>query len=532
MDTFRSLGQTLMVVLDHHEDPSTIRSLLANPGIGSIIITCSDLPDLTRIASLTSELQHFAKDAQHERPLMIGFKEEGGLNEYLPFGLRTTQFPYPLSLAAGHSTTATVQVGSAIGKELASIGVNWVFTPTLDLLSDITEPLSASQTFGSDPTTATDHAIALIEGLATEGVSACSNAHPPGAVLEIFRSQEYTELADDVHEHSDSPEFLPVASVIARYPYNSMQFGAAIHDFPDPERSTQSIRAACDFILRTKCRYKGPTVSSLAETPDDASVCARHAPLLTILSGLDMFRLPRDPTAREASIAILKAAMTSNTLPPSMVSSAAERVATFKARSLTWERALNPRRPESSLTAAHNPLARRTYRASTTAVSPSPSPLMGLAPTSILVLLTPTVPRRHPNSPSDPFEPLGQALSRSGTRIRHVPYTLSAGLTRDHLPFLQRATAVILLLCNTSSALIESQDEVVRAVQSTLRARDAMSGQQRTRKVVLGAGDPRDLRDAFDGWWAVCCYEYSRGALEAAAEVILGERQAIGRLPA
>lgn len=443
-----------------------------------------------------------------------------------------TRYPSPLSLAAGHSTESIYQVGSAIGKELASIGVNWIFTPTLDLLSDLTEPLSASQTFGSNATAATEYAIALIRGLAAEAVSACSNAHPPGAVLEIFRSQENNEFADDVNEHSGTSEFLPIASVIARYPRNSMQFGAAIHEFPNPEQSAQSIRAACETILRNKCGYRGPTVSSLAETPEDASVCAKHAPLLTILSGLDMLRLPEDPEARDASISILKAAVASNVLPSSTVSAAAARVVSFKAQFLNWDRVLNRQPPELPLTTAPDPLAQRVFRASTTAISSSPSPLLGLAPDSVVVLLTPQVHRRYPNSPSDPFEPLGQALSRSFPRTRHVAYNLAEGLTGTHLPFLQRAATIVLVLCNQSSAYIESQDEFVGALRNVMRARDAMPVQQRPRKIVIGAGDPRDLRDAFEGWWAVCCYEFSKGALEAAAEVVLGERQATGRLPA
>ncbi|KAL8699221.1 MAG: hypothetical protein Q9224_001508, partial [Gallowayella concinna] len=426
----------------------------------------------------------------------------------------------------------TRQVGARIGKELASIGVNWVFTPPLDLLSDLTEPLNASQTFGSDPTTVTQHALALIEGLAAEGVSACSSAHPPLAVLELFRSQADNDLAEDVDEQSNAEEFQPIAAVIARYPNCSMQFGAAIHDFPEPISSAATIRAACEQILRNKCQYRGPTVSTLADTPEEASVCAKHAPLLTILSGLDISRLPNNLVAQQQSITILKAAMASNVLKASDVSEAAARVASLKAQSLTWARALNAHQAPYSPPTAPNPLAQQAYRASTTALSPTPSPLRGLAPNPFLALLTPTVPRRHPNSPSDPFEPLGRALARFTFRMRHVPYTLSAGLTDHHDEFIQRATVVVLVLCNASSALMESQDEVVEDLKRRLRARDAIPDQQRTRKVVIAAGDPRDIRDNFDGWWAVCCYEYSRGALEAAAEVVLGERQATGRLPA
>ncbi|KAL8967090.1 MAG: hypothetical protein Q9183_003072 [Haloplaca sp. 2 TL-2023] len=312
-----------------------------------------------------------------------------------------------------------------------------------------------------------------------------------------------------------------------------MQFGASINDFPQPEQSAHAIRTACTFILRNKCNYHGPTVSQFADPSDESFVCDKHSPLLTALAGLDMIKLPKVSAACEASILTLGIAMTTGVIPPGLIPAASARVQRFKAHNLSWETALSPRQSSIVLQSTHAALARQAHRASITAINPGlSSPLSSLGPTSVVLLLTPTVPRRRPNSPSDPFEPLGRALSSSFSRLRHVPYTLSAGLTGFHYPFIQRAAAVLLVLCNISSALVESQDELVGAVQNTLRVRDAAPGQAGVRKVVIGAGDPRDLRDKFDGWWVVCCYEYSRGALEAAAEVILGQSEALGALPA
>lgn len=418
-----------------------------------------------------------------------------------------------------------------MAKILTAIGINWIFVPTLDTLTESIEPCYASQTFGKNAESVSGHALALIQGLASEGVSACTNAHPAGQVMEIFSRRSSTELDNDIHEQSDLPEFLPIAAAVTSYPRNSTQFGTAIHEFPEPVQSAQAIRAACEMILRTKCGFRGPTVSSFAKTPDGAAVCPKHAPLLTFQAGLDMVTLPEDATVRESSLSILKMAMASKVLPPGVIPACAARVAAFKDQLFTWEKALAPHHAERLLLPSPSILAQGGYRSAITTISPRASPLLGLARSSIVVLLTPTVPRRNPDSPSDPFEPLGRALSRSFPRIRHVPYTLSAGLTNVYLPFLQRATAVVLVLCNTSSAMIESQDEFVRALHNNLRARDAMPGQQRTRRVVVGAGDPRDLRDPFTGWWGALCYEYSSGALKAVAEVMLGEREATGRLP-
>ncbi|KAI4095397.1 MAG: hypothetical protein LQ344_001695 [Seirophora lacunosa] len=490
-----------------------------------------DGDDPVHIASCARKLQQIAKDAGHEQPLMVGLREANGLYDGLPFELAGARFPYPLSLAAANSTTRTRLVGRAIGQHLGSIGINWVFTPTIDLLGESVEPLDASKTFGQDAESVCGHALALIQGLADGGVSACTVSHPAAPTLEILRTQSSTELASSIHEQADLPEFAPLGAVATRYPRNSMQFGAAIHEFQEPERSAHAIRATCDLVLRNMCGFQGPTVSSFAETTDDAAVCAKHTPLLSILSGLDMVKLPEEAAARHESISALEAAMASGAIPSNLIPAAAARVAAFKAQFLSWERALVDITAPTASPPAPGSLARAIYQDAVTALSPGTSPLHGLARTSILVVLTPTVPRRVPDSPSDPFEPLGRALSDHFSRLRHVPYTLSAGLTDVHRAFLQRAAAVVFVLCNTSSAMIESQDEFVRAVHHSLRARDAMPGQQRTRKVVIGAGNPRDLRDPFAGWWGVLCYEYSKGALEAVAKVVLGEREATGKIP-
>lgn len=40
----RDLGQALIVLWDGHEDPSTIRHLIAEQGVGSVVITCKGAP--------------------------------------------------------------------------------------------------------------------------------------------------------------------------------------------------------------------------------------------------------------------------------------------------------------------------------------------------------------------------------------------------------------------------------------------------------------------------------------------------------
>ncbi|KAL9610318.1 MAG: hypothetical protein Q9167_004980, partial [Letrouitia subvulpina] len=442
-----------------------------------------------------------------------------------------THFPCPLGLVASHSANQTAKVGEAVGGEFASVGINWLFGSTLDLLTDQTEPLAASQTCGDDADIVAEHTLAFTQGLARAGVIACPNSRLAAPVVEIYRSQNYEKLDDDTVRAAEKKELIPLNKVVTQYPHSTLQLSASCHEYPDSQRASLAIRAAVDLLLRKKAGFQGPTVSGFADSSLESNICATHEPLRSFLSGADLVCLPNDSMDQQASISVLLSAINSSRLSASSIATSAARITRLKAATLNWDAALADPDPPPSFLLAHTALANAAYRASITALSSAPSDLIDLPPSSMLVLLTPTVPRVDANSPSDPFEPLGRAIARSHPRTRHVPYTLSAGLTSTHFAFLQRAAAIILVLCNTSSALVDSQDEVIRTIQNWQRIQDAQPGRERTRKVVIGAGDPRDLRGVWTGWWPVCCYEYAKGALEAVAEVVLGQREAVGVLP-
>ena len=310
---------------------------------------------------------------------------------------------------------------------------------------------------------------------------------------------------------------------------------SSISEYDDLHAAQWSFQTVLQRLLRDRLGYRGLiTVASEFRPRADVGPCATHAPLRTLLSGSDLAILPTDPDTQRESIQAIYAAVGTPIFPFSALHGAADRISLFGSQNPSGALRPTPALEPNDLAQQHRSLIQESYRASTTALSTGPSPLLGIPTTSILLLLTPSVPPLPgPNyTPNvDPFEPLGRAIARFHNRTRHVPYTLSAGVTSTHAAFLERAAAIVLVLCNTSSAFVETQVEFVRAVQDCLQARESQPGEQEVRKIALAAGDPRDLRKPLDGWWEICCYEYTPGALEAATEVLLGQRTATGTLP-
>ena len=317
----------------------------------------------------------------------------------------------------------------------------------------------------------------------------------------------------------------------------------SISEFADPYRASRAQRLVIDRILRQRCAFRGLIMTDCSNVPAGPIHCPVHAPLMALAHGSDMVMLPSDPRLHRACTEAIHAAAFTNILPEETIIAAANRVKYFKQRRLSWR----PSPPDSTIYEALNDLHVTCYRSAITALDAEESPLKDLPPSAVILVLTPSMPFDHASTnintgtPYDPFEALGRAVASYHPRTRHVPYMLSKGLTATHITFLQRVNAVILVLCNGSSAFSETQLEFIDGIQSVIQTQEpphagggaASNGAgERVKRVVLAAGDPRDLRSRnLSGWWRCCCYGYEKGALEAGAEVIMGRRKATGKLP-
>lgn len=431
--------------------------------------------------------------------------------------------------------STTFGVGEALGKEIRSVGINWIFAPNVDIVTLLTEPLDIFKSFSDDAEVVSDHALAFVKGLHSSGVVTCAVEALATTSQDVYTSMNREKHGDQAVRMMEREEFKPLQHLIGEQCLDSLQFTSLINEFQDPVKTGQSIDAALRVILRERLGYQRPVILDCSALLPDSNQCSIHAPLRSLLAGCDMVRLPDDSSEQTACISAIHAAAISTDLSESAILAAATRVSTLKTRFLSWDDALAPSEISTASLDQHSSLAKAAYYACITTLTVGPSPLIGFPSTSILLLLTPTVPfsSNLSSAPSsDPFEPLGRALERSHSRIRHVPYTVSAGLTSTHMVFLSRASAIVLVLRNSSSAFTEAQEEFTSHIRHVVQQRDASGpNAEALRKVVLGAGDPRDMKGDWPSWWQVCCYGYEREALEAAAEVIVGDRVAQGRTP-
>lgn len=108
-------------------------------------------------------------------PLLVSADLEGSRMS-LPFG---TSVPNPLGLAAVDDVEATSAISTIMAREANAVGLNWSFTPVVDLNVAWRSAIVGTRSYGSNIDTVERHALAQIAAFQANGVAATVK-HWPG----------------------------------------------------------------------------------------------------------------------------------------------------------------------------------------------------------------------------------------------------------------------------------------------------------------------------------------------------------------
>ncbi|MEC4049036.1 glycoside hydrolase family 3 N-terminal domain-containing protein [Flavobacterium sp. SUN046] len=165
------VGQLFMVAAYSNKDTihfNALDKLIKNYKIGGLIFFQGGP---VRQARLTNRFQSHAKI-----PLFIGNDAEWGLSMRLD---STYRFPWNMTLGAIKDLKLIEKVGVQMGKESKRMGIQFNFAPVLDINTNPLNPIIGNRSFGEDKKNVTDRAIALMNGVQSQGVFS-TGKHFPG----------------------------------------------------------------------------------------------------------------------------------------------------------------------------------------------------------------------------------------------------------------------------------------------------------------------------------------------------------------
>jgi beta-N-acetylhexosaminidase len=192
------LGQILMLAYQGDAPGPLIFDWIRERALGGVKIFGWNAEDSTKVAKAVAAFQETALATRLGLPLLVATDQEGGWIRHIKGD--TTVTPGNMAIGASGRPYDAYRSANLIGRELAALGVNMDFAPSVDLATKPKSYIIGPRAFSDDPAATAALASAFVRGLADAGVIATAK-HFPGhgdteddshGVLPVIKVDEKT----------------------------------------------------------------------------------------------------------------------------------------------------------------------------------------------------------------------------------------------------------------------------------------------------------------------------------------------------
>ena len=170
------LGQAFMLGYPDTELTPFLLGWIQGQGLGGVKIFPRNVASLRQIAADVDMLQAAARRQPRQIPLLIATDLEGGWIDHVKHEVSKT--PGNLAIGAAGMPADAYHTGRYLGLELAALGINMNFAPTVDVYSSPEASVIGPRAFSSDPVQTGLLAVAYFRGLQSAGVIATAKHYP------------------------------------------------------------------------------------------------------------------------------------------------------------------------------------------------------------------------------------------------------------------------------------------------------------------------------------------------------------------
>jgi len=256
-DLVRRVGQRFMVGFEGHTASADVKALIREFGVGHVVLFARNVAGPEQVAELVRELQSVARDASHERPLLVAVDQEGGRVARL----REPWTLWPAARAVGRagSEETARQMGAAIAEELSACGIRYDFAPCVDVDTNPKNPVIGDRSFGEEPRPRGAARSRHDPGLQENGVAAAAK-HFPGHGDTDLDSHLELPAVDHSRARLDDVELRPFRMAIAAGVASVMTSHILVREIDDARPATLSPPLIAG-LLRQELGHRGVVVT-------------------------------------------------------------------------------------------------------------------------------------------------------------------------------------------------------------------------------------------------------------------------------
>ena len=511
----QALAQVFMLGWVGAEPSPLIMDWIRDRNIGGVKIFGWNTEDTLRLARTVGSLQEASLEGQFKIPLFVATDQEGGWIRHVKGS--TSETPGNMAIGASGYPRDAYLAGYYIGKELALLGINMNFAPTVDLFTNRDSELIGPRAFGSNPVNVGILGAAFMKGQQAAGIIPTAKHFPGHGDTDLDSHGVLPSIAisfDTLWER----ELVPYRMLVAEGLPAVMSGHLA---FPQTQAAATPASLSSWFLkdmLREKIGYQGIIITDdlMMNGATTWAGSLSRAAKQALMAGNDIILFSKTPNLYDPVWTFLLNSMREESEFRQRVRDAARRTLVAKLRYLRSDKAApcipDLRKVETSLvdpegSAFFLNLAAR----SVTIVKPTPSEIQNGQPAGVSAF-----PLKPENAGRVllagqymDFFKVGKAAFPDA-----VSYWYSDSVAAELITFARQVDTIIFCLSDSSGVRI-------------LRQLAALN----KKVIVLSVLSPVYLESVpwIDG--AVAVYSYAPESLAAGFSVIIGRITAGGKLP-
>lgn len=177
MSDREALGQVLMFGYPGKTPEKELLRWIEQEGLGGVKVFGWNADNLSVLAETLGSYQSRAIASRFGIPLLIATDQEGGWVRHVKGGASIT--PGNMALGADGLPADAWKTGSILGQELAAVGINTNFAPSVDIFINPKADVIGPRAFSSDPQQTAILGLAFFRGLREAGIISAAK-HFPG----------------------------------------------------------------------------------------------------------------------------------------------------------------------------------------------------------------------------------------------------------------------------------------------------------------------------------------------------------------
>lgn len=325
MSLDEKIGQLVIVGLDGYEADEHARQMIEEYRVGGFILFTSNIQNSNQMLELLNSLKSINR--ANKVSLFLSVDEEGGRVSRLPDEF--LKLPSNKIIGKLNNSSVSHQVGSIIGEELKSFGMNMDFAPVLDINSNPKNPIIGDRAFGTGPNLVSKLGMQTMKGLQSQNIIPVVK-HFPGHGDTSTDSHVGLPRVDNDLKRLRSFELKPFARAIENGAEAVMVAHILLPEI-DPDNPASFSKTIITDVLRLEMNYDGVVIT------DDFTMGAivknyniGKAAVKSILAGSDIVLVCHDFEKQKAVISALKDAAQSGQLPMDRIDRSVTRILRLK----------------------------------------------------------------------------------------------------------------------------------------------------------------------------------------------------------